>query len=40
VLLTPHAAGYTVGLGARVASEVSRALAAWIDTGALPHRVV
>lgn len=40
VLLTPHSAGYTVGLGARVASEVTRALAAWTDGRSLPHRVV
>jgi phosphoglycerate dehydrogenase-like enzyme len=39
VLLTPHASGYTVGLGARVADEVGRALSAWAAGAPIPHRV-
>jgi len=39
VWLTPHAAGYDRGLGARVASEVNDALAAWVAGKPLPHPV-
>lgn len=39
VILTPHSAGYTVGLGARVAAEVRDALAAW-GAGDAPAHVV
>ena len=39
VLLTPHAAGYSIGLGRRVAAGVINVLKAW-DTGqALPYRL-
>ncbi len=39
VLLTPHAAGYSLGLGRRVAAGVINVLKAW-DTGqALPYRL-
>lgn len=40
VLLTPHASGYTVGLGERVAAEVRGALTAWIAGDPLPWRLV
>ncbi|TVQ89409.1 MAG: hypothetical protein EA397_15225 [Deltaproteobacteria bacterium] len=39
VLLTPHASGYTVGLGARVAAEVHAALGAWVAGEPLPWRL-
>ncbi|MEQ1503738.1 MAG: NAD(P)-dependent oxidoreductase [Myxococcota bacterium] len=37
--LTPHASGYTRGLGTRVAREVADALAAWVDRRPVPHGV-
>jgi phosphoglycerate dehydrogenase-like enzyme len=39
VLYTPHAAGYTRGLGARVAMEVEATLEAWAAGRPLPHAV-
>lgn len=39
VWLTPHASGYDVGLGARVAEEVIACLSAWATGAPLPHRV-
>ncbi|MBN2800729.1 MAG: hydroxyacid dehydrogenase [Deltaproteobacteria bacterium] len=39
VLFTPHAAGYTEELGARVAEGVEGALRAWVEGAPLPHRV-
>jgi D-3-phosphoglycerate dehydrogenase / 2-oxoglutarate reductase len=39
VWLTPHAVGYTRGLGARVAGEVEGALAAWVAGLPVPHEV-
>jgi phosphoglycerate dehydrogenase-like enzyme len=39
VIATPHASGYTQGLGRRVAREVAAALAAWAAGGEVPHRV-
>lgn len=39
VLLTPHASGYTEGLGARVAAEVAAALRAWVQGEPIPARV-
>lgn len=40
VLLTPHASGYTVGLGERVAADVRAALTTWITGDPLPWRLV
>jgi len=40
VRFTPHSAGYTEGLGERVAAGVTRALRALSEGGELPHRVV
>lgn len=39
VWFTPHGAGYTEGLGERVAQEVNATLAAWLAGHALPHPV-
>ncbi|MEQ1565724.1 MAG: NAD(P)-dependent oxidoreductase [Myxococcota bacterium] len=39
VWVTPHSAGYSRGLGARVAREVADALAAWARGAPLPHPV-
>lgn len=39
VWLTPHAAGYTRGLGTRVAGEVEAALRAWVAGEPVPHGV-
>ncbi len=39
VLLTPHSAGFTRGLGARVAADVDAALQAWVRGAPLPHAV-
>lgn len=39
VLLTPHASGFTRGLGTRVAREVAAALAARVSGAPVPHRV-
>ncbi len=36
----PHGAGYTQGLGARVADEVIATLRAWREGGPLPHAVL
>ncbi len=40
VFFTPHSAGFSVGLGARVASEVVAALAAYDASAPLPNQVV
>lgn len=40
VVFTPHASGYTRGLGARVADGVLAALGAWVEGRPLPYRVV
>jgi phosphoglycerate dehydrogenase-like enzyme len=37
---TPHASGYTVGLGARVADAVIAAVTAWSRGEPVPWRVV
>ena len=39
VLVTPHSAGFTRDLGARVAAEVDAALGAWVRGDPLPHAV-
>jgi phosphoglycerate dehydrogenase-like enzyme len=39
VWLTPHSAGYTRGLGTRVAHEVAGALRAWVAGEPVPHEV-
>ncbi len=39
VLVTPHSAGFSRGLGARVAAEVDAALTAWRAGADLPHQV-
>lgn len=39
ILFTPHAAGYTADLGARVAREVEAALSAWVRGAAIPHLI-
>lgn len=39
VLVTPHSAGFTRGLGARVAADVDAALTAWVRGAPLPHAV-
>jgi phosphoglycerate dehydrogenase-like enzyme len=39
LLLTPHSAGYTVGLGERVSAEVASALDCWLVGLPLPHPV-
>lgn len=36
ILLTPHASGFSAGLGERVATEVSAALRAWVNGEPLP----
>ncbi len=38
-LLSPHASGYHPGLGAAIALEVEGAVEAWLEGGAVPHRV-
>lgn len=40
ILLTPHASGYTRDLGARVAADVEAALAAYVEGGEVPWRLV
>jgi D-3-phosphoglycerate dehydrogenase / 2-oxoglutarate reductase len=40
VVFTPHAAGYTKGMGQRVAHGVTEALRAWKDGAPLPHEVL
>jgi phosphoglycerate dehydrogenase-like enzyme len=39
IWLTPHSAGYTRGLGTRVAREVADALRAWVSSEPVPHEV-
>ncbi len=39
VRLTPHASGYTVGLGHRVAEGVAEGLRAWVEGRPQPYRV-
>jgi len=39
ILLTPHASGFTTGLGERVAAEVRSALQAWVHGARIPHRL-
>jgi glycerate dehydrogenase len=39
VWFTPHSAGYTEGLGERVATEVVASLGAWRDGAEVPHPV-
>jgi D-3-phosphoglycerate dehydrogenase len=39
VILAPHAAGYTAGLGARVADGVTAALAAWVAGAPVPWAI-
>lgn len=39
VMVTPHSAGFTRGLGRRVAEEVDRALTAWATRQTIPHQV-
>jgi phosphoglycerate dehydrogenase-like enzyme len=39
VVLSPHAAGYATGLGARIAAEVGSALRAWRNGEPIPHVV-
>jgi phosphoglycerate dehydrogenase-like enzyme len=39
VLTSPHASGYTTGLGRRVAAEVATALDAWASGRPVPHAI-